>query len=119
VWCVVTDPKGALYAGTGNDGKVLKVEGGKGSLFFDAPELEVHALAFGPDGRLYVATSPDGKVYAVDGAAGTLRAVRITRRGVWCRWSAVMLKELAAQPHVRDFVALVGREMRGKPAADI
>jgi len=51
--------------------------------------------------------------------AGTLRAVRITRRGVWCRWSAVMLKELAAQPHVRDFVALVGREMRGKPAADI
>src|SRR5262245_1276328 len=40
--------------------------------------------------------------------AGTLRAVRITRRGVWCRWSAVMLKELAAQPHVRDFVKLVG-----------
>jgi len=45
---------------------------------------------------------------------GTLRAVRITRRGVWCRWSAVMLKDLAAQPHVRDFVGLVGREMRGK-----
>ena len=49
--------------------------------------------------------------------AGTLRAVRITRRGVWCRWSAVVLKDLAAQPHVRDFVALVGREMRGKKLA--
>ena len=46
--------------------------------------------------------------------AGTLRAVRITRRGTWCRWSAVMLKELAAQPHVRDFVGLVAREMRRK-----
>jgi LysR family transcriptional regulator, regulator for metE and metH len=46
--------------------------------------------------------------------AETLRAVRITRRGVWCRWSAVMVKDLAAQPHVRDFVSLVGREMRGK-----
>jgi hypothetical protein len=25
-----------------------------------------------------------------------------------------MLKELADTPHIRDFVALVGREMRGK-----
>ena len=41
-------------------------QGGKGTLFFDAPELEVHALAVGPDGRVYVGTSPDGKVYAVD-----------------------------------------------------
>jgi DNA-binding transcriptional LysR family regulator len=44
--------------------------------------------------------------------AGTLRAVRITRRGVWCSWNAIMLKELAGTPHVRDFVALVGRELR-------
>jgi LysR family transcriptional regulator for metE and metH len=49
--------------------------------------------------------------------AGTLRAVRITRKGVWCRWSALMLKPLATMPHVRDFVALVGREIgRGKRA---
>lgn len=66
VWCLTRDAKGTLYAGTGNDGKVFKIEGGKGSLFFDAAELEVHALALGPDGRLYVGTSPDGKVYAVD-----------------------------------------------------
>ena len=58
VWCLARDPKGVIYAGTGNDGKVFKVEGGKGSLFFDAQELEVHALAVGPDGRLYVGTSP-------------------------------------------------------------
>jgi LysR family transcriptional regulator for metE and metH len=43
--------------------------------------------------------------------AGTLRAVRITRKGVWCRWSALMLKPLAAVPHVRDFVGLVAREI--------
>jgi len=35
---------------------------GKGSLFFDAPELEAHALAPAPDGGLYVGTSPDGKI---------------------------------------------------------
>lgn len=67
VWCLTRDAKGALYAGTGNDGKVFRIESGKASLFFDAAELEVHALAAGPDGRLYVGTSPDGKVYAVDG----------------------------------------------------
>ncbi len=66
VWCLTRDKKGALYVGTGNDGKVFKVESGKASLFFDAEELEVHALAVSPDGRLYVGTSPDGKVYAVD-----------------------------------------------------
>jgi LysR family transcriptional regulator for metE and metH len=43
--------------------------------------------------------------------AGALRAVRLTRKGVWCRWSALMVKDVAATPHVRDFVALVGREM--------
>jgi LysR family transcriptional regulator for metE and metH len=48
--------------------------------------------------------------------AGTLRAVRITRKGVWCRWSALMLKDLATSAHVRDFVQLVRREMgRRKP----
>ncbi len=66
VWCLTRDKKGTLYAGTGNDGKVFRIESGKASLFFDAAELEVHAVAAGPDGRLYAATSPDGKVYAVD-----------------------------------------------------
>ncbi len=67
VWALATD--GArVYAGTGNDGKVFRIEDGKSALFYDAPELEVHALATGRDGRLYVGTSPDGKVYAVDRA---------------------------------------------------
>jgi len=66
IWCLARDAKGAVYAGTGNDGKIFRVVGGKGALFFDAPELEVHALAAGPDGKLYAGTSPDGKVYAID-----------------------------------------------------
>jgi outer membrane protein assembly factor BamB len=68
LWCVAQDAKGTLYAGSGNDGKVFKVEGGKASVFFDAPELEAHAIAVGPDGKVYVGTAPDGKVYAIDAA---------------------------------------------------
>jgi sugar lactone lactonase YvrE len=73
VWCLARDNKGALYAGTGNDGKVFRMDDGKATALFDAAELEVHALAVGPDGRLYAGTSPDGKVYAIeaDGKAET------------------------------------------------
>jgi sugar lactone lactonase YvrE len=66
VWCLARDGKGRLYAGTGNDGRVYRVEKGPGALFYDSNELEVHALSAGPDGRLYAGTSPDGKVYAID-----------------------------------------------------
>ncbi|HVQ29314.1 MAG TPA: WD40 repeat domain-containing protein [Vicinamibacteria bacterium] len=66
VWCLATDGKGTVFVGTGNEGKVFRIEGGKASVAFDAAELEVHALAHGPDGKLYVGTSPDGKVYAVE-----------------------------------------------------
>ena len=66
VWALARDGKGVLYAGTGNDGKVFRIQGETGTLFYDAPELEVHALAVGPDGRVYVGTSPEGKVWAVD-----------------------------------------------------
>lgn len=71
VWTAVTDAAGVTYLGTGNDGKVLKVDAsGRGSVFFDAQELQVHALALAPGGGLYVGTSPDGRVYKVD-ASGT------------------------------------------------
>ena len=45
-------PDGTLFVGTGNEGKVFRVDPqGKGSLFFDSAELEVHALALGAERR--------------------------------------------------------------------
>jgi len=67
VWTMLPGADGALFLGTGNDGKVIKVDrNGQGSVFFDSTEMEVHALAAAPAGGLYVATSPEGRIYKVD-----------------------------------------------------
>lgn len=74
LWAMVQGPDGASYIGTGNDGQVYRVDPtGTGRVFFDADELEVHALAFAADGSLYVGTSPDGRIYKVSATgAGTV-----------------------------------------------
>src|SRR5947209_7230235 len=72
VWSSAADAAGNVYLGTGHDGKIFRVGAdGKGSLLYDAAELDVTALAVGNDGALYAGTSPDGKVYRVtpDGKA--------------------------------------------------
>src|SRR5438067_2888965 len=67
LWALVAQPDGTLFIGSGNDGKVFKVDSkGKGAVFFDSTELEVHALAPAPAGGVYVGTSPDGKIYKLD-----------------------------------------------------
>src|SRR4029453_2593056 len=75
LWSIVASPDGTLWAGSGNEGKVLKImRDGKVTMFCAAPEPEVHAIAAAPRGGLYVATSPDGTIYSVaaDGTSKTL-----------------------------------------------
>ncbi|MGH9346173.1 MAG: hypothetical protein ACRD26_02795 [Vicinamibacterales bacterium] len=67
LWTMIGAPDGAMYVGSGNEGQVYRIDAaGKGAVFFDAEELEVHAIAHVPGGGLYVGTSPDGKIYKVD-----------------------------------------------------
>ena len=72
IWIALPTPDGGFFAGTGNEGKVLRIaKDGRVTTFFDAGELEVHALAHAPNGGLYVGTSPDGRIYhvAADGTS--------------------------------------------------
>ncbi|HEX8144930.1 MAG TPA: hypothetical protein VF553_20345 [Pyrinomonadaceae bacterium] len=70
IWSSAVDPSGNVYLGTGHDGRIFRVGAdGRGALLYDAPELDVTALAIGRDGTLYAGTSPDGKVYRI-GADG-------------------------------------------------
>jgi outer membrane protein assembly factor BamB len=82
-WCVARDAKGALYVGTGNEGRVVRIEAARGSVLFDAEELGVHAIAVGPDGRVYAATSPDGAVYAIDAGGAAKRFFDPAEKYIW------------------------------------
>jgi outer membrane protein assembly factor BamB len=69
IWAAVTLADGTVFAGSGNEGQVYRIDpSGKGSVFFDSEELEVHALAAVPGGGIYVGTSPQGRIYKVDAA---------------------------------------------------
>jgi len=69
LWAMLPAPDGSLFVGTGNEGRVFKIDPqGKGAAFFDASELEAHALASARDGGLYVGTSPNGKIYKISSA---------------------------------------------------
>jgi sugar lactone lactonase YvrE len=66
VWASAVDSQGNVYLGTGHDGKIFRVTpDGRGSLLYDAAELDVTALAVARDGSVYAGTSPDGKVYRI------------------------------------------------------
>ncbi len=67
LWSVIPGSDGSLFVGTGNQGRVIRIDAqGRGASFVDTAELEVHALATAPDGGLFVGTSPDGKIYKID-----------------------------------------------------
>jgi len=65
LWSLAVD--GArIYLGSGNDGKVYRVEAtGESRVLADTNELQVHALAVDRRGMVYAGTSPRGSVYKI------------------------------------------------------
>jgi len=75
IWCLAEDSKGNIFAGTGNNGRILKITSdGKSELFFDSPEVSIHDIIIDKDDNIYAGTSPDGLVYKIspDGNSTTL-----------------------------------------------
>lgn len=67
IWSVASAPDGALYAATGNRGRVFRIEqNGTARLFWTADRPEVFAIAVDRKGIVYAASSPDGKIYRIE-----------------------------------------------------
>ena len=67
IWCLASDSRDNLYAGTGNDGRLYRIDTtGESVVVFDAEELEISSIAVDRNDRLYAATFPDGRIYRID-----------------------------------------------------
>ncbi len=91
VWSMVPNPKGGLYVGTGDSGRLFVIDDkGQATLLFDSPELVLHALIIGPDGRLYAGSAPDGLIYALDGKG---QAETLLQTGSHYVWDLALVNE--------------------------
>lgn len=66
VYAIAFDSDGRPVLGTGNEGKLIRLDSGRlSTLLLEAPPTQLTALHRGRDGRLIVLTGNIGKVYAV------------------------------------------------------
>ncbi|MBI3939756.1 MAG: hypothetical protein HY315_02875 [Acidobacteria bacterium] len=73
IFSTARDGSGAVYLGTGNEGKIFKMDpDAKVTEHASLREVAVYALAADARGSLYAGSSPDGKVYEIS-AAGQAR----------------------------------------------
>jgi hypothetical protein len=67
ILCLARGPDGATYAGTGPDGRVLRIEGDRIETFFQSEQSYVWSLAWSGD-VLFAATGPEGNLYRISRA---------------------------------------------------
>jgi hypothetical protein len=67
-WSLARDASGAVFLGTGDEGKIYRIrEGAEPEEWYDTIEMEILALAADGKGRLYAGGSPDGTIYRITG----------------------------------------------------
>ncbi|MBK6519188.1 MAG: hypothetical protein IPG04_34885 [Polyangiaceae bacterium] len=68
IWALAYDDKSkSLYAATGPEGKVLRIDdSGKAQVHFDAEDAHITSLALGPDGKVYCGTAGKALLYRID-----------------------------------------------------
>lgn len=66
VWAIVSDNEGNIFVGTGNEGKIYKIDSlGNFALLYDSPGIEVLSLAVDRKGNLFAGISPGAVVYKI------------------------------------------------------
>jgi hypothetical protein len=112
LFSAVRDPDGNVLIGTGNEGKILRVQqSGKVELLVTLPEKEVTALAVSPDGVLYAGSSPGGKVYRIEKGKAAV-AYETKAQYVWAL--AFAGKTLYAATGLPGEIHRVGAEGKGE-----
>jgi len=86
VWAVAADKSGAIFAGTGDEGRLYVLRpGAKPEILFDSDEQQIHSVLVDGKGRLYAGTGPSGIVFRVDRKTGS--ATKLLETGEKYVWS--------------------------------
>jgi hypothetical protein len=87
VWSSVVAGDNVLV-GTGSEGKIFRIAGGKSELAATTGQMAVASMAVGWNGDVYAGTFPEGKIYKVSpGAKGGAAEVFATLPGAEDVWS--------------------------------
>lgn len=84
VYSMVAGKMGVLYLGTGNNGKVFRIEAdGTGKEWAKLEQAGVYALAIDSQNRLYAGAGPDAKIYRFDSEGKAELFFDIKEKYVW------------------------------------
>lgn len=70
IWSALVLPDGAVLLGTGNEGKIFRVQNGQVTLVATTGEMAVSALALAWDGDVIAGTFPEGKLFKLPKGGG-------------------------------------------------
>ncbi|WP_437894699.1 hypothetical protein [Sorangium sp. So ce124] len=70
IWSSVVLPDGTVLLGTGNEGKIYSVSGGRVALVATTGQMAVSALALAEGGDVIAGTFPEGKLFRLPRGAG-------------------------------------------------
>jgi hypothetical protein len=102
VWCSLVMPDGSVLLGTGNDGKVFRVQGGQVSEYATTGQMAVTSLALDAGGKVVAGTIPNGKVFTLEGQGAAKELVSLPgTEHVWA---------LALDPKTKAVFAATGPE---------
>jgi len=84
VWCLSQNKSGDIFAGTGDEGKVYKIDQrGNISLLFDSQDLEILSMNVDKRENLYVGTGPEGFLHKLDKKGNLVWTKNIEALYVW------------------------------------
>ena len=85
IWSLARNAAGDVFAGTGSEGKIFKLDKGSGelSLWCDLPDPDVLSLVSGEKGELYAGTSGSGLIYRIDSTGTPSTFYETGARYVW------------------------------------
>lgn len=106
VWSSVVLGDGAVLLGTGNDGKVFRVRGGKAEEAATTGQMAVSAMAQAWNGDVILGTFPEGKLFKIsgDGKSSGAAAAFVTLPGAEDIWG------LAYDANAKALYAATGPE---------